>query len=51
MCSQTSVNYKLALAKSICQQLNNNNNKGICYLSVLLELLTFNPQRGIQSEE
>ena len=43
---QHGVNYKLALAKSICQPLTNS--KGICLLplqklnSVLLQLLTFN---------
>ena len=42
------VNYELALAKSICQLLNNRDNKGICHLPlwklnpVLLQLLTFN---------
>ena len=43
------VNYKLALAKSICQGLNNNNNKAICHLPlwrmnpVLLQLLIAAP--------
>ena len=41
------VNYKLALANSICQQLNN---KGICYLPVLLQLL-WHSQKGIQGGE
>ena len=35
------VNYKLALTKSICEQLNDHN-KGICHLPALLQLLTFN---------
>ena len=45
-----SVNYKLVLAKSICQGLNNN--KGICHLPlqrlnpVLLQVLTFNTPCG-----
>ena len=34
-----SVDYRLALAKSICQRLDSN--KDICYLLVLLQLLTF----------
>ena len=36
------VNYKLALAKSICQQLYNSS-KGICHLPMLLQLLTNSP--------
>ena len=49
-----SVNYKLALAKSVCQQLNN---KGVCHLllrrlnSVLQQLLTFNTPEGVQGGE
>ena len=39
-----SVNYKLALAKSICQRLGRN--KDICYLLVLLQLLTFELPEG-----
>ena len=45
-----SVNYKLVLAKSICQGLNNH--KGICHLPlqrlnpVLLQVLTFNTPCG-----
>lgn len=46
----TFANYKLAIAKSICQQLNNNN-KGI-YLQrqnpELLQLWTFNNFEGVQ---
>ena len=38
------VSYKLALAKSICQSLNNN--KSICHLPVLLHLLTSNTPEG-----
>ena len=53
---QHGVNYKMALAKSICQPLTNS--KGICLLPlqklnpVLLQLLTFNiPLRGVQGGE
>ena len=53
---QHGVNYKMVLAKSICQPLTNS--KGICLLplqklnSVLLQLLTFNiPLRGVQGGE
>ena len=48
--NQHVVNYKLALAKSICQQLNNS--EGICLLPLqrlnpmLLQLLTFKTLLG-----
>ena len=51
---QHGVNYKLALAKSVCQRLNN---KGVCRLplrrlnSVLRQLLTFNIPEGVRGGE
>ena len=43
------VNYKSRLARSICQQLNDN--EDICPLPVLLQLLTFDTPCAIQGGE
>ena len=50
----SSANYKLALAKSICQQLNNNKGTGHLPLwrlnPIILQFLTFNNPREFRVE-